>query len=862
MANEIYREASFISRISPSTHRTEYLCIVGCGTAWMKKSAAIRHEDSDNHIGHIRRISRAADGGSSPIRVASSPSQIVDDDFDIVDDVTPASTSITVPGPATTSDDADFLYDDFDLPWFCQPTYDPDPEPVSSGQFSFADQYMDTTMDNLGSDTNSETSSEYSELPATPLPDVVVTAGEELDAIEMYTDEERDMTVGTVPVDGECWPWHNREEALLDVMTAFPRAVFSEPEMDITRWYAKQCGVEKELPTVRQVKLHRETLLRVAGANPTLQVGAFGNHFSTLDIREILAHEWANPLVRPHVHVYPEDSGERLSEPRQAAKWKDEVDSSFAAPMVRHNKHDYFVNEPALVAFGDDGCYGPVLPSRWFMRDGQIWAKVQRLRPHPSLPTLVIDLSCGQACEEIPLTSFMSSFPKFQKSHQFHGLPDPSRIEWIARAGDWEDSDSLEFEPCSVVAPNPMREKANGRMVMSVPLWVYCDDTSGNVSKKWNKHNSILFTLAGLSPKLVHLLTNIHFLATSNVAPPLEMFDAVVKMLVEVRENGGIEAYDCVLKEMVLLYPWILGMNGDNPMQSEFSSHIGMTGKCFCRVCHVVKTRPDANDDRGEKQRLKDFVNVSMFNSVIRLVFIIGTPRSKASTIEALESQLHEILRGAPTGADKIATATGVRDRYFQHFADILSQTCAAIKEAQKSDPSIQGTAHLIKVLKDLHATFPDDLWSPCLQFDPTSDSPVEILHVILLGFVKYFWRDAVSRQNAQNKEILKTRIDSVNVHGLGIDKPRGHTLVQYAGSLTGRDFRAVIQIAPQVLYKMIPDPAYEAWLALHRLCTLAFRPVINNKTQYLSDLATAVDDFLARTALWNTQWFNKPSFM
>lgn len=77
--------------------------------------------------------------------------------------------------------------------------------------------------------------------------------------------------------------------------------------------------------------------------------------------------------------------------------------------------------------------------------------------------------------------------------------------------------------------------------MISVPLWVYCNNTLRNISKKWNKHNSILFTLAGLSPKLVHLLTNIHFLATSNVAPPLKMFNAVVKMLLYMNFIHGCE---------------------------------------------------------------------------------------------------------------------------------------------------------------------------------------------------------------------------------------------------------------------------------------------------------------------------------
>lgn len=78
---------------------------------------------------------------------------------------------------------------------------------------------------------------------------------------------------------------------------------------------------------------------------------------------------------------------------------------------------------------------------------------------------------------------------------------------------------------------NPWRVKANGRRVLSFLMWLYCDDTSGNVSKKWNKHNSFLFTAAGLPRSHTHQEYNVHFLATSNLAPPLEMLDGIVELL-------------------------------------------------------------------------------------------------------------------------------------------------------------------------------------------------------------------------------------------------------------------------------------------------------------------------------------------
>lgn len=119
-------------------------------------------------------------------------------------------------------------------------------------------------------------------------------------------------------------------------------------------------------------------------------------------------------------------------------------------------------------------------------------------------------------------------------------------------------------------------------------------------------------------------------------------------------------------------------------------------------------------------------------------------------------------------------------------------------------------------------------------DLDPNADSPVEILHVILLGFVKYFWCDAVSCQNSDGKDVLKARINSFDTTGLGVPRARGHTLVQYAGSLTGHDFRLVLQIAPSVLQGLIPNEAYEAWVALCRLTPLAFQPEIEDLSSYL----------------------------
>lgn len=55
--------------------------------------------------------------------------------------------------------------------------------------------------------------------------------------------------------------------------------------------------------------------------------------------------------------------------------------------------------------------------------------------------------------------------------------------------------------------------QADVKLVYSLPI-LYCDDTSGNVFKKWNKHNSILFILGRL-PQEATLLVHIEHCLTS-----------------------------------------------------------------------------------------------------------------------------------------------------------------------------------------------------------------------------------------------------------------------------------------------------------------------------------------------------------
>ena len=91
-----------------------------------------------------------------------------------------------------------------------------------------------------------------------------------------------------------------------------------------------------------------------------------------------------------------------------------------------------------------------------------------------------------------------------------------------------ELSDGVQNE---IPFPNPWRVKANGKIIRHMPITLYADDTSGNKSKRWNKHVSYCFTLSGLRPALTNMEYNVHFVCTSNKAGPLELAEPIVEEL-------------------------------------------------------------------------------------------------------------------------------------------------------------------------------------------------------------------------------------------------------------------------------------------------------------------------------------------
>ncbi|KAJ3897384.1 hypothetical protein F5879DRAFT_996133 [Lentinula edodes] len=683
----------------------------------------------------------------------------------------------------------------------------------------------------------------------------------------------------------EWFPWPNRTACTIDVLMHLPRSVFSVRQLDLFLWLLKVNGVQ-DATSVKTMKDLDTKLQTLYGIQTFKYRGAFGHLYYVNSLADIISQEISNPQVREKLSFYPEDrAAKNVSEARQFSRWLHEIPDDEIGPMARIGGQDYYIFEPTML-HSEQLC----IPHRWFMHKGQFYAQCWKIEEvYDEDNTLSWQVVKGEGEFIINEDELLLSFPQLKDRTLYGHITDVTKIQAVIDKSTSPPTLSSWVLTDPTVG-NKWRQKADGAQCLAFPIWLYCDDTSGNMSKRWNEHNSFLFTAAGLERSESSNEYHVHFLATSNTAPPLEMLDGIADQLQDCQENG-IWAWDPKTNSRILLMVCVLALLGDNPMQSEFACHIGLRGKFFCRTCGikgkdakdklaaknpVVSPEPnedvamDDSDDehegseagsvgsaastgsKGGKKKRKRKFNESLQSMVHRVKEFIkpGKPRTKTETMATLRSQFVIAETQGASKAKEARTESGVKDTYQLFFIDkFLTRRRKGVQE-KSNIPLSQDTMSPVWRIRGL---------------DPHSDTPVEILHVVLLGFVKYLWRDVVENQLKKNeklKEELATRLSSLDLQGLGLDsKLQGGVLVNHYGSLTGSDFRKISQVAPFVLKGFVADECYQTWVALSKLVPLIWQPEIVDLNSYIKLLEDEIEQFLLHAAKWSIRWFNKPKF-
>ncbi|KAF7317051.1 FAD-binding-3 domain-containing protein [Mycena chlorophos] len=377
--------------------------------------------------------------------------------------------------------------------------------------------------------------------------------------------------------------------------------------------------------------------------------------------------------------------------------------------------------------------------------------------------------------------------------------------------------------------PNPLRAKvADDEDLVVVMADIFQDDTSGNVSKQWDKHLVTCVRNGNLPGRLLQQEFNVKFVSSSQHATCAEQFAAIRDML-KSTEDDPIRCYNVHTKKKTAVVLRAPGLPGDNPQQSEESSHIGCNGNHPCRKCEWGGTTI-------EKTSEQVYHNCHL---------PVDVKRTAQQTRERLQDQLALAARGDAKTIKERQTSTGTKDKLTQYWIDRVLAEFARLRDANPG-LDVDALAELTQTWLDNQ---PGDKINPLLDItglDPSQDTPVELLHTVLLGVVKYIWHFLNTKQwSDTDRALLAIRLQSTDVSGLTIPPIRAFYLVQYRNSLIGKHFKTLMQTLAFVVHDICTPEQFRLIKAAGDLGARLWIPEIDDMELYLADLKTAIANLL-----------------
>lgn len=126
---------------------------------------------------------------------------------------------------------------------------------------------------------------------------------------------------------------------------------------------------------------------------------------------------------------------------------------------------------------------------------------------------------------------------------------------------------------------------------------------------------------------------------------------------------------------------------------------------------------------------------------------------------------------------------------------------------------------------------------------------------------MKYLYRDAINRLTVKQKAEVVGRWQAFDPSGLGCAPIQSETMVRFANSLVGKEFRVVLQGAAFVLFPYLSAEHRHLWTLLSYLASYAFQTEIENKAVFLRELKIIINRVVHKLVSITAQWTNKPKF-
>ncbi|KAJ6620123.1 hypothetical protein B0H10DRAFT_2163604 [Mycena sp. CBHHK59/15] len=320
----------------------------------------------------------------------------------------------------------------------------------------------------------------------------------------------------------------------LDILDNLPHLRLSSSQLKMILWIMDACGV-KDVPSFNAFRAMQKHIRKMTGVKSEVHKSSLGNLFYVNDIRDLIAKDFANPEVAPHIQKYPEDvASGSVSEIWQVkeGKWHNiPVDELTPSILVGHAR--YYIHEVAELK---DGRW--IIPVLWIVSKGKTYVDCR-----------LVDRNVS--------TGFVERYKAYAE-----------RI------------------------PNRFRSIDNGEDLFTVWVPVWADDVSGARSKQYQKHLNVYTANANLPGQLLQQEYFVRFVSTSPRAGALEQLKVVIDQ-VKSTHPKPVHTYNAETQRPCGFRLNVPDGPADNPQQAEEASHIGHQGNYFCRRCLVGGTNEE-----------------------------------------------------------------------------------------------------------------------------------------------------------------------------------------------------------------------------------------------------------------------------
>ncbi|KAK7047084.1 hypothetical protein VNI00_006746 [Paramarasmius palmivorus] len=616
------------------------------------------------------------------------------------------------------------------------------------------------------------------------------------------TDENLHRQIHGVNASSDYFPYPNKTMCYLDLIDNLPRLRFSGAQFKVILWVMKLLGAQ-DIPSYNEFRRMQDSLRDAIPVRNEQTISDLGNVFSTVDIRDLTACDFSNPLIAPHLNLYVTDVEKGpISEMWHilTGRWM-ELPQDLHPPSVLANNRRHYIHELAEL---DDGRW--IIPQMWILQGGVLHADSWLVKPIFSACRKQVLVSVTETWVRIPIDQLRYSHEDLAATY--------SSIRF--------DQESQQF---AAKIPNCNREIDGGEDLFTIWYGLWSDDVSGARSKQYQKHMNVSGENTCLPGRLLQQEFFVRFLSTSPHAGSLEQFKVILNQIKSTQTNP-VRTFNAVTKRPCCFRIFVSDLPGDNPQQSDEASHISHQGNCKCRLC-----RPGAT---GVFAASTGYLNF----------FSAGTPHNVHNIRNCVLEQLRLASEGVKERVDEIQTATGVKDKIALHWISIL---LAKAKEAQSANP---GRCHkaishdLLEWLK----TQTDQPYNPLLDvpfLDPSQDTLIEILHTILLGVNKYGWHNLHANWSKDQQQVFGMRLAAVDINGLNVPPIRAEYLMQYRNNLIGKHFKSLMQVSAFLVYGIADELQFRLIRALGALGAVLWMPEIDNMDEYLEDLTILIQNVL-----------------